>query len=207
MNLKSERLKSALSNRNWLCCLYCANSFCHCDSPKGGNIPVKTSHFVIDSPEPVKRVIPLKMTWINYITTLINIHMETARLVEEIFSPFIQRLQMYSAKMTGCRQSGMRTSSGIDGWIRRITFWQFCSCPIPLWRLIGSNGPIYAAVQKSGQCKGRMDDQLAFWKYLASPLKIFYFFWVENSQKQQHPRLPHQLPESPYATHRKAYCP
>src|SRR6478752_7544600 len=80
MNLKLARVKSVLSIRYWGVCWYFSNSVNQPCSFNGGNAPVTTFHSVIESPEPVNRVIPPSITWINNITTPVTIQALTHRL-------------------------------------------------------------------------------------------------------------------------------
>ena len=80
MNLKSCNEKSGLSKWNCGVWVYLWYSFNHCCWLSGGKVPVKKSHSVIDNPEPVRRVMPPRITCTNNITTPIETQMATGRL-------------------------------------------------------------------------------------------------------------------------------
>ena len=58
MLLNSERLIPALTRRYCGDCWYCAKAACQSASFNGGIAPIIGAHSTIESPEPVRRVIP-----------------------------------------------------------------------------------------------------------------------------------------------------
>lgn len=70
--------------------LYFSNSIIHEDSDKGGKMPIKTSHSVIDSPESVILVAPPTKTNIKSNIRRQDAHITKGRFV--LFSVFINVL-------------------------------------------------------------------------------------------------------------------
>lgn len=114
MNLKSARVKSKLSKWNCGVCLYLLNSAIHCCSFSGGNVPVITSHSVIDNPLPVSRVIPPNAICITVIPTPINNQVATS--FEERSVVFIIPFSEWH-KGTETVLGDMGALQGAVGWI------------------------------------------------------------------------------------------
>src|SRR6185295_4269403 len=86
MNLNSDNVKCGLMSLYWPICLYWSKAFCHAASLRGGNAPSNGFHSVMESPEPVSRVIPPRITCTMIMPTPVSSQMATG--FEERGAPF-----------------------------------------------------------------------------------------------------------------------
>src|SRR5215217_1412176 len=80
MNLKSLRIKSKFRCLYCAICLYPENAFCQAASLSGGRVPRVGCHSVMESPEPVSRVMPPSTICTIIINTPTNNQIATGRV-------------------------------------------------------------------------------------------------------------------------------